>query len=155
MNKRLITLVVLGASAAFGWFLSANYVERQALEQETVSETVPVVVYEAPTTTEPLPTSPAPEPVAESSATPNEPSRPVERESGGCYIGGCSSQLCSESTGMASTCEWRESYACYATATCTRQPDGACGWTETAELKQCLTTSATSNELEAEIIMSM
>jgi hypothetical protein len=55
-----------------------------------------------------------------------------------CYIGGCSSQLCSDEPGMASTCEYREEYACYRTAECKVQPDGECGWTETAELKACL-----------------
>jgi hypothetical protein len=29
-------------------------------------------------------------------------------------------------------------YACYRDAACERQPDGACGWTPTAELGACL-----------------
>jgi hypothetical protein len=37
-----------------------------------------------------------------------------------------------------STCEWRDEYACYQTATCERQPDGQCGWTSTPELDACL-----------------
>jgi hypothetical protein len=58
---------------------------------------------------------------------------------GKCYVGGCSGQLCSDKPGMASTCEWRESYACYQkTSTCERQPSGQCGWTPTAELSKCL-----------------
>ncbi len=55
-----------------------------------------------------------------------------------CYVGGCSSQLCSDSPGMASTCEYREEYACYRSARCERQSNGSCGWTPTAELNSCL-----------------
>jgi len=55
-----------------------------------------------------------------------------------CFVGGCSGQICSEQAGVISTCEWREEYACYATATCERQGDGTCGWTATPELDQCL-----------------
>jgi len=57
---------------------------------------------------------------------------------GACYKGGCSNQLCSDQADVASTCEWRESYACYAEGTCERQADGACGFTQTAELVACL-----------------
>jgi hypothetical protein len=55
-----------------------------------------------------------------------------------CYVGGCSGQFCSDQEGLISTCEWRDEYACYDTATCERQPDGLCGWTPTAELDACL-----------------
>jgi hypothetical protein len=55
-----------------------------------------------------------------------------------CYVGGCSSQICSDQEGVISTCEWRDEYACYQTASCERQPDGQCGWTPTAELDACL-----------------
>jgi len=58
--------------------------------------------------------------------------------SGGCFVGGCSGQICSDEEGTVSTCEWREEYACYQDATCERQPDGECGWTPTAELQACL-----------------
>jgi len=58
--------------------------------------------------------------------------------SGGCYVGGCSSQICSEDPGVLSNCEFKEEYACYKTAKCERQTNGQCGWTETAELKMCL-----------------
>jgi len=59
----------------------------------------------------------------------------------GCVIGGCSSQLCLDaSTGgdMASTCEYRQEYACYKTAQCERQTTGKCGWTESDDLKACI-----------------
>jgi len=55
-----------------------------------------------------------------------------------CYVGGCSNQICSDQAGVISTCEWRDEYACYQSATCERQADGQCGWTETEELRACL-----------------
>ncbi len=57
---------------------------------------------------------------------------------GGCYVGGCSSQICSDSPDIVSTCEFRAEYACYRTAKCERQASGECGWSETAELRMCL-----------------
>ena len=55
-----------------------------------------------------------------------------------CFVGGCSGQICSDQEGVVGICNWEESYACYATATCERQADGVCGWTETPELDACL-----------------
>lgn len=57
---------------------------------------------------------------------------------GGCYVGGCSSQICSDSPDVVSTCEFRAEYACYRTAKCERQASGECGWTDTAELRMCI-----------------
>lgn len=70
---------------------------------------------------------------------------PVEIK-GACYVGGCSSQLCTEEPGMASTCEYREEYACYQNAVCKRQATGECGWTKTQALNACL-VSATSGRI--------
>jgi hypothetical protein len=56
----------------------------------------------------------------------------------GCFVGGCSGQVCSEQEGVITTCEFRPEYACYQTATCERQAGGECGWTETPELDACL-----------------
>ena len=61
--------------------------------------------------------------------------------SGGCYIGGCSGQICSDSKDVVSTCEYKEEYACYKTAKCERQTNNQCGWTQTTELTACLTTA--------------
>jgi len=61
-------------------------------------------------------------------------SRPLER----CYIGGCSSQVCSDKPDVITTCEWTERYTCYRTARCERQANGECGWTMTPELQDCL-----------------
>jgi hypothetical protein len=63
-----------------------------------------------------------------------------ESATGPCYIGGCSGQICSGEQDSASTCEYREQYACYKKATCERQVNtGKCGWTPTPELNACLT----------------
>ena len=55
----------------------------------------------------------------------------------GCIRTGCSGQICSDEV-VYTTCEWREEYACYASAACARQPSGQCGWTMTPELEACL-----------------
>lgn len=57
---------------------------------------------------------------------------------GNCYIGGCSSQICSNQKDVVTTCEYKEEYACYQTATCARQSNNQCGWTQTPELTACL-----------------
>lgn len=66
----------------------------------------------------------------------------------GCKVAGCSGQLCveQEDDGI-STCEYREEYACYKTATCERQTNGQCGWTQTAALRRCLGGSASSSDV--------
>lgn len=55
-----------------------------------------------------------------------------------CFRGGCSGQICSDQPGVISTCEFRPEYACFKTATCEKQADGHCGWTQTPELQACL-----------------
>lgn len=60
---------------------------------------------------------------------------------GKCYVGGCSSQLCTDAPDAMSTCEYTAKYACYKTATCERQTNGKCGWTETPQLTACLSNS--------------
>lgn len=55
-----------------------------------------------------------------------------------CFKGGCSGEICSDKEGMVSACIWKESFACYSSATCERQSTGQCGWTPTAELNACL-----------------
>jgi hypothetical protein len=65
---------------------------------------------------------------------------PPANNYGGCYVGGCSSQLCTDRPGAVSTCEYRPEYSCYqnGAARCERQPDGLCGWTPTQTLFACL-----------------
>lgn len=75
----------------------------------------------------------------------NQPNTPVGGSApiiaNGCAVAGCSGQLCvsaEEASTIVTTCEYRDQYACYAEASCERQANGTCGWTETTELKQCL-----------------
>ncbi len=72
-----------------------------------------------------------------------------DTSNGGCVIGGCSSQLCVDADDgeVVSTCEYREEYACYQSAQCKRQPSGQCGWTETAELFQCINENSGGVEM--------
>lgn len=80
-----------------------------------------------------------PAPVEPSAEPPVEPP-PVDGE---CITSGCSGQLCvpADADPIGTTCEWREEYACYQAAACEKQADGACGWTPTDELAQCLANS--------------
>jgi hypothetical protein len=71
-------------------------------------------------------------------STDESASRRDPHPAGECFVGGCSSQICSDTPDVVSTCEWTDAYACYQDATCERQADGQCGWTETPELQDCL-----------------
>jgi hypothetical protein len=67
----------------------------------------------------------------------------------GCAVSGCGQQICGaagEVEDMVTSCEWKEEYACYAASRCEKQANGQCGWTETAELNQCITNAAASQE---------
>lgn len=55
-----------------------------------------------------------------------------------CYRGGCSNELCSDQQGLISTCIWRPEYACYQAATCERQSDGQCGFTQDEAYETCM-----------------
>jgi hypothetical protein len=61
-----------------------------------------------------------------------------QANSGGCFVGGCSGQVCSDQKDVMSTCEYKEEYSCYKTAKCERQDSGVCGWTQTQTLLECL-----------------
>lgn len=54
-----------------------------------------------------------------------------------CKRTGCSSQVCSEED-MITTCEFRPEYECFQKATCERQKNGQCGFTQTPDLLRCL-----------------
>ncbi|MEA2747994.1 MAG: hypothetical protein QOI41_2137 [Myxococcales bacterium] len=62
---------------------------------------------------------------------------PAPPPAAACVPSGCSGQICADHS-VISTCEFRPEYACYQTATCARQADGACGWTSTPALTSCL-----------------
>ena len=55
-----------------------------------------------------------------------------------CYVGGCSGQVCSAEKDVITPCIWEPSFACYQDATCERQSNGECGWTQTDALQECL-----------------
>lgn len=58
-----------------------------------------------------------------------------------CYVGGCSGEICSDSSTAVSNCTYTASYACYKNARCEPQANGACGWTMDSSLMQCLAGS--------------
>lgn len=81
--------------------------------------------------------------IEESQPTPAQPGQQnitISPGNNGCYVGGCSAQLCTDNPNMVSTCEFAAVYSCYQSniTTCERQSDGHCGWTQTAALAQCL-----------------
>jgi hypothetical protein len=77
-------------------------------------------------------------PTTANPATGAEPVDPTAGGSGGeCRPTGCSGTVCSDEDQI-TTCEYRPEFACYKTATCARQADGACGWTKSDELDACL-----------------
>jgi len=73
-------------------------------------------------------------PPDDTAGTPTTDAPPPTAE---CKPTGCSATVCSDEEVM-TTCEFRPEYACYKSATCTRQADGQCGWTKSAELDACL-----------------
>ncbi len=75
------------------------------------------------------------------------PPNPIQPSQGKCYVGGCSGQICSDKEGAVSDCSYREEYACYQSATCERQTNGSCGWTQTAELKACIISADKSGDI--------
>ena len=72
------------------------------------------------------------------SSPPTQPA-PPPNQAGECVKSGCSGTVCTEpGNDVVTTCEFKPEYACYDSATCTRQSDGKCGWTQTPELAACL-----------------
>jgi len=70
----------------------------------------------------------------------------------GCAVAGCSGQLCvsaAEAEGIVTTCEFKAEYACYREASCEPQANGRCGWTQSAELKQCIAQAKLAPPMEA------
>ncbi|MDB5237659.1 MAG: hypothetical protein JWL88_761 [Parcubacteria group bacterium] len=57
---------------------------------------------------------------------------------GKCFVGGCSSEVCSDQPNAVSNCLYTAAFACYRSATCERQSTGQCGWTQTPALQSCL-----------------
>jgi hypothetical protein len=57
-----------------------------------------------------------------------------------CERTGCSGEICApKGSGIVTPCIWKPEFQCYADlGTCEVQADGRCGWTKTAELRECL-----------------
>jgi len=58
----------------------------------------------------------------------------------GCKVAGCSGELCisASSPDIASTCIWKDEYACFKYSICEQQILGKCAWTKTPEYLNCL-----------------
>lgn len=71
-------------------------------------------------------------------------------EGGGCAPGGCSGQVCTdveEDSGLVTTCEYRQEYACYKQhSVCERNTDDQCGWRPSQELQDCITAARESEQ---------
>jgi len=146
MNKQhiIIGLVVI-VGAGFVLMFSADHAVAPVLAPST--PTPEAAVETGSTTDQETPSEVVPDtsvivPPVQSVRIENPalPSKPEPIPSGGCIVGGCSSQLCVDAVhgDVASTCEWFEEYACYKSATCERQVNGLCGWTVTPELERCI-----------------
>ncbi len=119
------------------FYMGTLYQEVNRLTESTETST-----YIKPVPVNPVGGSPEPTEVIESPIE-ELPITPSPSPTGACYRGGCSSQLCTDKPDMVSTCEYREEYGCYQSATCERQPNGQCGWTQTESLKMCLSNAGT------------
>ncbi len=86
----------------------------------------------------PEPTSPPSAPDTANSGDPAATADPAAA----CIRTGCSGTVCAAAgKEEMTTCEMRPEYECYASATCEKQTDGNCGWTQTAALSSCLSTA--------------
>jgi len=144
-KEQMMIFVLAGAflTMSFLYFQSQQTIKEMYTESvlESLESSLATSTLTIPSETE-LEVVPAPE-------TPERPVLPAPIEVSpipvpdtACYTGGCSSQLCGDASirDMATTCEWREEYACYKApiGVCERQSTGQCGWTETEELKACI-----------------
>jgi serpin B len=76
-------------------------------------------------------------PNCEFAPCPDVPGEAECNQDSDCFIGGCSSHICSPNKDIITTCEWREEYDCVRLTSCSCI-DGKCGWEETPEYLQCL-----------------
>jgi hypothetical protein len=153
LTKEQITILVFATAFFVVTFLyvqslqtiKSMYNESILANLETVSE--PINVASSTPVIPPQSVDPVVnEPIVASGSDPFVPPvskpEPEPKPDNGCYVGGCSGQLCGDVSikDVATTCEWRSTYACYqdSITVCERQPDGQCGWTPTKELESCL-----------------
>ncbi len=77
---------------------------------------------------------------SDGSCSSNQPScedKPECQQDSDCVVSGCSGQVCAAEP-QATTCEWREEYACYQEYGDCGCNEGSCGWAQTDDLVQCL-----------------
>jgi hypothetical protein len=75
---------------------------------------------------------------------PTEPDEEISRAPGaydGCVITGCSSHVCA-SEDVATTCEFREAYACYSQVGVCERRNNTCGWRQTQALNSCVSNAS-------------
>lgn len=90
-----------------------------------------------------IPVSPPSQEYATSS-TPTHPQlAPPAQKQKKCVATGCNGEICADAADppRVSLCLYKDEYACYKTAACAVQADGACGWTQTAQLKMCVSAA--------------
>jgi len=129
----LLALIAAGLGMAFkksGEQLLATTVPNQTQQLYLYGEEPPAYFVEEPITPPQQQTTIAPHQTQPSPTTP---------AGNGCYVSGCSGQICSDSP-VVTTCEFHDAYSCYQSdiTTCERQSNGNCGWTQTTALAQCM-----------------
>ncbi|MEO5635096.1 MAG: hypothetical protein ABIS26_00035 [Candidatus Paceibacterota bacterium] len=92
--------------------------------------------------------NPAPVTPGDSTVT-NPPSTGTPTVASGCYVGGCSGEICSDQKDIVSNCIYKEEFACYKTAKCERQSTGKCGWTSTQALNSCINNANSGSRVAA------
>lgn len=116
----ILIVVILGAISVVGYFILKPLLTPALL---------------------PPPSSPTPE------STPKQTGQIVR---GGCKVTGCEGEICAdESFTFQLTCAIViPADSCYLNATCERQEDGECGWTQTEELKNCIYGDTDPNDAQ-------
>lgn len=66
----------------------------------------------------------------------------------GCVITGCSEEICADRPHNLLCAIVIPPDSCYLNATCERQADGECGWTQTEELKSCIFGDTDPNDAQ-------
>jgi len=145
MNKEKIAIVILAVSLLI---ITTLYLKSLATIQDLYTSSA-VENLESMDKQPLVDLTPATDPVKPIELPPSQNEEPIviQPTDSSCYVGGCSSQLCGDASilDMATTCEWREEYTCYQNkeiTSCKRQSNGKCGWTETTELKMCLSNAS-------------
>ncbi len=137
-SKLGAAILLFAVLPLFSFYIGSEYQKlNQQSENTTTTPSYSAPIVETPAEV-PEQTEVIEDPIRIDPITPTPTPKPM----GACYKGGCSGQLCSDNPDMASTCEYREEYACYQSAVCERQTNGQCGWTETNALKMCLSNAA-------------